>query len=212
MRTPPVARARLVFLISGSGSTLQNFIDRIAAGDLAAEVVGVISSKADVAGLERARQAGIPAITVARGDFDGVAAFNDALHEALERFDFDLILFGGFLSPFQLRGRFENRVMNVHPSLIPAFSGKGFYGERVHRAVLDAGVKLSGCTVHFANDEYDRGPIILQSAVPVLDDDTPQTLAARVQAEEKRIYPEAVRLWVAGQLVVEDGRVRTTSA
>jgi len=208
MRAP----VRLVVLLSGAGSTLQNFIDRIADGRLAARIVGVVSSRADAGGLERARQAGIPAVAVPRRDFPDVDRFNDALHAALEGFDFDMILLAGFLSPFQLRGRYPLRVMNIHPALIPAFCGKGFYGERVHRAALEAGVKVSGCTVHFADDEYDHGPIILQGTVPVLDDDTPETLAARVHALENELYPEAVRLWAAGRLEPVGRRVRIRPA
>lgn len=203
---------RLVVLLSGSGSTLQNFIERIAGGRLAARIVAVVASRADAGGLERARQAGIPAVAVPRRDFPDVDRFNDALHAALERFDFDVILLAGFLSPFQLRGRYQLRVINIHPALIPAFCGKGFYGERVHRAVLEAGVKVTGCTVHFADDEYDHGPIILQGVVPVLDDDTPESLAARVHALENELYPEAVRLWAAGRLEVVGRRVKIRPA
>src|SRR4029077_8447552 len=136
----------------------------------------------DAGALERARAAGIPAAVVARRQFPDVERFNDALHAELARHDFDLIVLAGFLSPFQLRGRYAGHVLNIHPALIPAFCGKGFYGEKVHRAVLDSGVKVSGCTVHFADDQYDHGPIVLQGTVPVLDDDTPETLAARVHA------------------------------
>ena len=114
----------------------------------------------------------------------------------------------GFLSPFEPRERFAGRVINVHPALIPAFSGHGFYGHRVHEAVLEAGVKVTGATVHFADAEYDHGPIILQEAVPVRDDDTLETLAARVQAAERRIVPEAIRLIAEGRLAVEGRRVR----
>ena len=206
------APVRLVVLLSGTGSTLQNFIDRIADGRLAARIVGVVSSRADAGGLERARQAGIAAVAVPRRDFPDVDRFNDALHAALQGFDFDVILLAGFLSPFQLRGRYHLRVMNIHPALIPAFCGKGFYGERVHRAALEAGVKVSGCTVHFADDEYDHGPIILQGTVPVLDDDTPEALAARVHALENELYPEAVRLWAAGRLEAVGRRVRIRPA
>jgi formyltetrahydrofolate-dependent phosphoribosylglycinamide formyltransferase len=201
------AAVRLAVLLSGSGTTLQNFIDRIAAGDLDAEIVAVVASRRHAAGLERARRAGIPAAAVPRKEFEDVDRFNDALHAELERYEFDLILLAGFLSPFQLRGRFDGRVLNIHPALIPAFCGKGFYGRRVHEAVLEAGVKISGCTVHFADADYDRGPIILQGAVPVLDDDTPETLAARVHELESELYPEAVRLWAQGRLEVKERRV-----
>ena len=113
----------------------------------------------------------------------------------------------GFLSPFRVRG-YAGRVINVHPALIPAFCGQGYYGHRVHEAVLESGVKLTGATVHFADDEYDHGPIILQESVPVRDDDTPDTLAARVQAVERRLVPEAIRLFGEGRLVIEGRRVR----
>jgi phosphoribosylglycinamide formyltransferase 1 len=203
---------RLAVLLSGSGTTLQNFIDRIADGRLAAEVVVVVASRADAGGLQRARAAGIPAVAVPRKDFPDVDAFNDALHAELARHAFDLIVLAGFLSPFQLRERYRERVLNIHPALIPAFCGKGFYGERVHRAVLEAGAKVSGCTVHFADDQYDHGPIILQGVVPVLDDDTPEALAARVHALENEIYPDAVRLWAAGRLETAGRRVRVKSS
>jgi phosphoribosylglycinamide formyltransferase-1 len=199
---------RLAVLLSGSGTTLQNFIDRIVDGRLAAEVVLVLASRADAGGLQRARAAGISAVAVARKDYPDVDAFNDALHAALAGCACDLIVLAGFLSPFQPRERYRGRVLNIHPALIPAFCGKGFYGERVHRAVLDAGVKVSGCTVHFADEQYDHGPIILQGVVPVLDDDTAEALAARVHALENELYPEAVRLWAAGRLEIVGRRVR----
>jgi formyltetrahydrofolate-dependent phosphoribosylglycinamide formyltransferase len=200
--------ARLAVLLSGGGTTLQNFIDRIAAGGLRAEVAVVIASRPDAHGLERARRANIPALVVARREHADAAHFNDALHHALEPFAVDLVLLAGFLSLFQPRERYAGRVMNIHPALIPAFCGAGFYGEKVHRAVIEAGVRISGCTVHFADDQYDHGPIILQGTVPVLDDDTPDTLAARVHALERELYPEAVRLWTEGRLRVEGRRVR----
>lgn len=203
---------RLAVLLSGGGTTLQNLIDRIADGRLSAQIVVAISSRADTAGVERARKAGIPTAVVARKGFSDVDRFNDALHAELERYDFDLIILAGFLSPFQLRGRYSGRVLNVHPALIPAFCGKGFYGEKVHRAALDAGVKVSGCTIHFADDEYDNGPIIAQGAVPVMDEDTPETLAARVHHLENDLYPEAIRLWAEGRLEIVGGRVRIKRA
>lgn len=207
--TEPLNRpVRLAVLVSGSGTTLQNFIDQIRAGRLDAEIRIVIASRDDVGGLQRARQAGIAAVAVPRKRFADTTAFNDALHAELDRHPLDLVLLAGFLWPFELRGRYDWRVLNIHPALIPAFSGKGFYGERVHRAVIEAGVKISGCTVHFADDQYDHGPIVLQAAVPVLDNDTPQALAARVHAVENEIYPEAVRLWASGRLRIDGRRVR----
>lgn len=199
---------RLAFLLSGSGSTLQNVLDRVAAGTLPVEVVAVMSSRPNAYGLERARQAGIPALVVSRKEHPDVEQFNDVMHAALAPYAVDLVVLAGFLSIFQPRARYANRVMNVHPALIPAFCGTGFYGERVHRAVIDSGVRLSGCTVHFADDQYDHGPIILQGTVPVLDDDTPETLAGRVQALERELYPEAIRLFAEGRLRIEGRRVR----
>jgi len=201
---------RLAVLLSSGGTTLQNFIDRIGDGRLAAQILVVVASRPDAGGLQRARAAGIPAVAVARKEFANVDVFNDALHAALASYDVDLIALGGFLSPFQPRQRYQGRVLNIHPALIPAFCGKGFFGARVHHAVLEAGVKVSGCTVHFADDQYDHGPIILQGVVPVFDDDTAETLAARVHALENELYPEAVRLWAAGRLEVAGRRVRIT--
>ena len=195
-------------LLSGSGSTLQNFIDRIADGRLRAEIVQVIASRADAGGLERARTAGIPAVAVPRKEFPDLDRFNDALHAELARVDFDLIVLAGFLSPFQLRGRYAGRALNIHPALIPAFCGKGYYGEKVHRAVLESGVKITGCTVHFADEQYDHGPIVAQGAVPVLDDDSPETLAARVHELENELYPRAIQLWAEGRLEISGRRVK----
>ena len=202
---------RLAVLLSGGGTTLQNFLDRIADGSLDAEVVVVIGSRPDAFGLQRARRAGIPAVCVPRREFPDVDRFNDALHATLASYRFDLIVCAGFLSPFQLRGRYDRRVLNIHPALIPAFCGKGFYGEKVHRAVIESGVKVSGCTIHFVDDEYDHGPIILQGTVAVHDDDTPETLAARVRARENELYPEAIRLWADGRLHIDGRRVRISA-
>ncbi len=205
-------RPRLGVLLSGGGTTLQNLLDQIAQGRLPVEIAVVISSHPNAGGLERARRAGIPAVTVNRKEWPDGDTFNDALHAELDRHRVNLVVLAGFLSRFQLRERYAGKVLNVHPALIPAFCGKGFYGQRVHQAVLDSGVKLTGCTVHFADDQYDHGPIILQEAVPVEDDDTVETLAARVQEAERRLYPEAIRLWAAGRLHVEGRRVRTAAA
>lgn len=199
---------RLAVLLSGSGTTLQNLIERIADGRLSATIDVVIASRPDAGGLERARRAGLYAVAITRKEFADSDRFNDAIHAELARQPIDLVVLAGFLSPFQLRGRYVGRVLNIHPALIPAFCGKGFYGEKVHRAVLDAGVKVSGCTVHFADEQYDHGPIISQGVVPVLDDDTPATLAARVHAVEKELYPEAIRLWAEGRLEIVGRRVK----
>ena len=206
------APLRLAVLLSGEGTSLENLFEHIEAHALPAKIAVVIASKADAGGLARARRRGVPAVAVPRKQYPDVAAFNDRLHEVLAEHPVDLVALLGFLSPFLSRGRFDGRVLNTHPALVPAFSGKGFYGHRVHEAVLARGCKVSGATVHFCDDEYDHGPIILQEAVPVLDDDTPDTLAARVQAAERRIVPEAIRLIAEGRVAIEGGRVRVSRA
>lgn len=203
---------RLAVLLSGEGTSLENLFERIEKDELPARVEVVVASRPGAGGLARAERRGVPALAVPRREHPDVRAFNDALHAALAPFAVDLVCLLGFLSPFEPRERFAGRVLNVHPALVPAFSGKGFYGRRVHEAVLEAGVRLTGATVHFADDEYDHGPIILQEAVPVRDDDTPETLAARVQAAERRLVPEAIRLFAEGRLAVEGRRVRIAPA
>ncbi|MDJ0849267.1 MAG: phosphoribosylglycinamide formyltransferase [Myxococcota bacterium] len=199
---------RVGVLLSGSGTSLENLCERIDAGEVPARVVVVIASKQEAFGLERARRRGIPAVAVPRKEHPEVGDFNDRIHEALALHDVELVALLGFLSPFETRGRYDGRCLNVHPALIPAFCGKGFYGHRVHEAVLESGVKVTGATVHFVDAEYDRGPIILQEAVPVRDGDTADSLAERVQAAERRLVPEAVRLFSASRLRVEGRRVR----
>jgi len=205
------APLRVAVLLSGEGTSLENLLACIERGEVPARVVLVLASKEGAGGLARARRHGIPALAVPRKQFRDTKAFNDALHAELERHDPDLVLSLGFLSPFELRGRYEGRAMNVHPALIPAFSGKGFYGHHVHEAVLAAGVKVTGATVHFVDEEYDHGPIVLQRSIAVLDDDTPETLAARVQALERELIPEAVRLFASGRLELRGRRVRIRS-
>jgi formyltetrahydrofolate-dependent phosphoribosylglycinamide formyltransferase len=207
-----MAPLRIAVLLSGAGTSLENLLAQIEAGRVDAEVVVVIASKPRAGGLERARRRGIPALAIPRREHPDIDDFNDALHAELDRHAVDLVALLGFLSPFRTRGRYAGRVINVHPALIPAFSGRGFYGHHVHEAVLESGVKLTGATVHFADDEYDHGPIILQEAVPVRDDDTPESLAARVQEVERRLVPEAIRLFAEGRLVIEGRRVRIKPA
>jgi formyltetrahydrofolate-dependent phosphoribosylglycinamide formyltransferase len=201
-------RLRIAVLLSGSGTSLENLFERIESGELQAEVAIVIASKTGAGGLERARRRGVPALAIPRREFPDVSKFNDAIHAALAEHEVDLVALLGFLSPFETRGKFDARTLNVHPALIPAFSGKGFYGRRVHEAVLDSGVKVTGATVHFVDAQYDHGPIILQEAVPVLEADTPESLAARVQAVERRLVPEAIRLFAEGRLEIQGRCVR----
>ena len=199
---------RLAVLISGAGTTLGNFIDRIATGKLCAEIVLVISSNPTAGGVERACRAGIPSDVVCREDYGTVTAFSAAVFARCREVSADLVTLAGYLKLLEIPADFAGRVMNIHPALVPRFSGKGMYGHRVHRAVLEAGAKLSGCTVHFVDNEYDHGAIILQRTVPVLDDDTPESLAARVFEQECEAYPEAIQLFAAGGLEAARGRLR----
>jgi phosphoribosylglycinamide formyltransferase-1 len=201
-------RLRVAVLLSGSGTTLQNFIDLAAAGKLPVEIALVISSRRDAFGLERARTAGIPAEAIRPRDFGSGQEFADAVFGRVEAAGAELALFAGFMVKLGIPGRWKNRVMNVHPALLPAFGGQGMYGHFVHEAVLAQGCRVTGATVHFVDNEYDRGPIILQKAVEVREDDTAETLAARVQAAEREIYPEALRLFAAGRLAAAGRRVR----
>ncbi len=200
---------RIGVLLSGEGTNLENLFERIDAGEVPGRVVVVIASKRQAGGLERARRRGVPAVAVPRKQFPDARSFNDALHAELARHEIDLLALLGFLSLFELRGKFDGRAINLHPALIPAFCGTGCYGHRVHQAVLEAGVKLTGATVHFVDEHYDHGPIILQEAVAVRDDDTADSLAARVQEAERRLVPEAIRLFAEGRLSIENRRVRT---
>jgi formyltetrahydrofolate-dependent phosphoribosylglycinamide formyltransferase len=196
----------LALLISGSGRTLQNFVDVIAAGRLDARIRVVVSSSKSIAGNDRAVRAGLPLEVVERKAFKTPAEFSDAVTSAVERHGpVDLILLAGFLHLYTFPDRWKGRVMNIHPALLPKFGGKGMYGHHVHEAVIKSGEKESGCTVHFADLRYDRGPIVLQKRVPVVAGDTPDKLAARVFAAECEAYPEAVRLFAAGKLTPVPG-------
>jgi len=197
---------RLGVLISGGGTTMLNFLEKIAAGELPAEIGLVIASRADCPGIERAHEAGLRCEIVSRKDYDSVEPFSDRIFELCREAKIDLVTFAGFLSLVHIPDDYRHRVMNIHPSLIPAFCGKGFYGRHVHEAVLERGAKVSGCTVHFADNEYDHGPIIVQEAVPVQDDDMPGSLAARVFEAECQAYPEAIRRFATGRLTVEGNR------
>lgn len=199
---------RLAVLLSGSGTTLQNISDRIADGALDAEVVCVIASRQDAYGLQRAENAGIPAVAVPRKAYESHSAFNEAIWAALREHTPDLIVLAGFMSLIHVPEDYAGRMMNVHPALIPAFCGRGMYGHHVHESVLDRGVKVTGVTVHFVDEKYDHGPIILQEAVPVHDDDTPESLAERVQAKERELYPKAIQLFAEGRLDIDGRRVR----
>ena len=199
---------RIAVLLSGSGTTLQNLVDEAAAGRLNVEIPVVIGSRAGLKGLERASGAKIPNFVVDRRDFDDTAAFSKQVFSLCDDAGVDLVCLAGWLCLLDVPHRYLGRAMNIHPALLPSFGGKGMYGQRVHRAVLDHGCKVSGCTVHFVDNTYDTGPIILQRTCAVLDDDTPESLAHRVFEEEKVAYPEAIRLFQQGRLRIEGRRVR----
>ena len=203
----PLRPLPVAVLISGGGTTLCNLLDRIQAGTLPIEVRLVISSSTQAKGLDFARSAAIPYLVVNYRQHATPDAFSRAVFDPCREAGVECVVMGGFLKHVLIPPDFENRVVNIHPGLIPAFCGHGYYGRRVHEAVLEYGVKLSGCTVHFADNEYDHGPIILQRSVPVLDGDTPETLAARVFQVECEAYPEALG-WIAkGQLRIDGRRV-----
>ena len=218
MDSPPRAglkSLRLGVLLSGGGRSLSNLVERIDAGALPARIAVVISSHPEAGGLERARRHGLPMEVVdfraARESPGGEEEFSSRITEHLDRAGVDLVVMAGFIRRWRIPPRYRGKVMNIHPALLPAFGGRGFYGARVHRAVLEAGSPRSGCTVHFADDEYDRGPIILQRVVEVRPGDTPHSLAERVFAEECIAYPEAIRLYAEGRLQVSDGKVKIRS-
>jgi phosphoribosylglycinamide formyltransferase 1 len=208
----PAEPLRLAVLVSGSGTTLQNLLDRCADGRLPASVVLVVASRADAFGLKRAQKAGVPAVVVDRKQSGSTEEFSRRIFDHCREARAGLVCLAGFLQLVHVPEEFLGRVMNIHPALIPAFCGKGFYGHRVHEAVIGYGARVSGCTVHFADNEYDHGPIIVQRCVPVLDDDTPETLSARVFQEECDAYPEAIRLFAEGRLRLDGRRVRILSA
>lgn len=198
---------RLAVLISGGGTTLTNLLGSIQRGELRAEVALVVASRPDCGGVAKAHAAGLPSRVIERKSFPSVFEFSAAIFDECRLTGVDLVICGGFLALLQIPADFSLRVMNIHPSLIPSFAGKGYHGEKVHAAVISRGCKVSGCTVHFVDDQYDHGPIILQKTVPVLDDDTPATLAVRVFEQECLAYPEAIAQFATGRLRVDGSRV-----
>jgi len=203
---------RIAVLISGGGTTLRNLIQRVEAKRLHVQIALVISSNPEARGLQYAAQSGIPSEVIQLRCFASQDTFSAAIFDRCRQAGIDLVVMGGFLKQLTIPPDFTNRVTNIHPGLIPAFCGQGFYGHRVHEAVLEYGVKLSGCTVHFADNQYDHGPVILQAAVPVVDGDTPETLAARVFQAECEAYPEAIELIATGRVRIEGRRVRIVPA
>jgi formyltetrahydrofolate-dependent phosphoribosylglycinamide formyltransferase len=194
---------KLGVLISGGGTTLMNILEYIQDNRLNAHVAVVISSRSTVAGVERAKHAGLDVEIIRTKDYPDIEEFSKQIEEKLSAANIDLVIQGGWLCLWKIPARYENRVMNIHPALLPSFGGKGMWGHHVHEAVLKAGCKVSGCTVHFCTNEYDKGPIIVQRTCPVKSEDTPDTLAARVFEQECIAYPEAIELFASGRLIVQ---------
>lgn len=206
-----LSKKRIAVLVSGGGTNLQSLIDSWQSGLFGeSEIALVLASKPGVYALERAAKASIKSVVLARKDYDSIAEYSKALADLLCEENIDLVVLAGFLTIFdeQVYEKFPNKIINVHPALIPSFCGKGFYGLHVHEAALAKGVKVSGATVHIVTPECDAGPIILQKAVAVEEDDTPETLQKRIMEQaEWKILPEAVRLFCEDKITVKDNKV-----
>ena len=200
---------RLAVMVSGGGTDLQSVIDGVEDGRIPAEIVVVIASKPGIYALERARKAGIPGIVICKKEYADEEAFFEANLAALRQYGAEGVVLAGYLSILGKRmiEAFPNKIINIHPSLIPSFCGKGYYGLKVHKAALEYGVKVSGATVHFVDEGADTGPIIAQRSVPVLPGDTPETLQQRVLEVDHEILPEAVALFCQDRLKVQGRRV-----
>lgn len=200
-------KLRLGILLSGGGRTMVNLAEAIGRGELDAEIAVVISSRSTVAGVDRARELGLEPHIVRKKDFSDVQTFSDQLVSILTDANVDLVCQCGWLCLWEISESLINKVMNIHPGPLPKYGGQGMWGHHVHRAVLDAKETQSGCTVHFVNNEYDAGPIILQRTCPVLPDDTTDRLAARVFEQECIAFPEAIALFAQNRLSVKDNQV-----
>jgi phosphoribosylglycinamide formyltransferase-1 len=209
MKRKPI---RISILVSGQGrgTNMQAIIDACRSGKINGEVVLVIGVRDDAPAMERARAAGVKTVALSPKNFASDDAYNEALLTTLQEHQVDLVCLAGYMRALgaNVVNAFRGRIMNVHPALIPAFCGKGMYGHHVHEAVIQRGVKYTGVTVHFVDEEYDHGPIIAQTVVPVEDDDTPETLAARVLKHEHETYTNAIALFADGRLKIEGQRVR----
>jgi len=200
---------RIAVMISGGGTNLQALIDKIHNKNVGGEIVLVVSNKENAYGLTRAKNSGIENMIMNKKQYDSDLEYKEALMKLLKESEVDLIILAGYLAfiPIEIIKKYENKIMNVHPSLIPSFCGKGFYGDKVHQEVINRGVKLTGATVHFVNEEMDGGPIIIQKQVKVEFSDTVQSLQNKVLDIEHEILPLAVRLFIEGKLRVINNRV-----
>ncbi len=205
-----IKQAKIAVLVSGGGTNLQALIDAEKKGELGnGKITVVISSKADAYALTRAEQNNIKTEILLRKDFENISEYSKAMRDLLIKNEADLVVYAGFMTILDenVCDAFQNKMINVHPALIPSFCGKGFYGLNVHKAALEKGVKVSGATVHFVTAECDAGPIILQKAVEVQEDDTPETLQKRIMEQaEWKILPKAVRLFCDGKITVKNGK------
>lgn len=196
MRKP---RTALAVLVSGGGRSLENLAQLAASGELPIEIRLVLADRPGIKALERAARLGLEQLVLTPAEVGGAAAFSAAVFAAIEARGCELVVLAGFLRLLRIPERWKGRVLNIHPALLPAFGGKGFYGDRVHRAVLERGERFTGCTVHFVDDVYDHGPIVLQRRIEVRPGETVESLAARVFEEEKLALPEAIRRWISGE-------------
>lgn len=195
-------------MVSGGGTNLQSVIDACRDGKIKAKVVGVISSRPKVYALKRAEDAGIPSVVLRPSDYDNIVEHDNAVIKAVESFGGQAVVLAGYLAILGPEIVKRYKIINIHPALIPSFCGKGYYGHHVHEAVIAYGTKVSGATVHFVDEGTDTGPIIMQKCVPVLDDDTPDILAARVLEIEHEILVESLSLLCDGKLMIEGRRVK----
>lgn len=206
-----MSKKNIAVLVSGGGTNLQSLIDSEKTGMFGdSKITLVIASKPDVYALKRAENNGIASLVLSKKDYDDIDSYSKALVETLKKAQIDLVVLAGFLTiiDHQVYDAYPNAIINIHPALIPSFCGKGYYGLRVHQAALEKGVKVSGATVHFVTPECDAGPIIIQKAVEVKSDDTPESLQKRIMEEaEWRILPEAVKLFCQDKLEVKDNKV-----
>jgi len=191
-----LSKVKIAVLVSGNGSNLQSLIDNVESGYINGEIAVVISDRRGAYGLERAAKHGIMTVVLDKKEYGNNEGLNKGIEYVLKSMNIELVVLAGFLTILSsdIVKAFEGKILNIHPSLIPAFCGAGLYGEKVHKAALEYGVKISGATVHYVDEGTDTGKIILQEAVPVMEDDTPETLGARVLEVEHRILPEAIKM------------------
>lgn len=205
----PKQEFSIAFLLSGSGSTLENLLEHIQNNKVKANIKIVISSKENAYGLERARKWAVPYQIVPYKLYkNDPEEYSNAITDIIDKNNIDLVVMGGFMSLYLVPNHLNYKVINIHPSLIPAFSGKGYYGDKVHKAVIDFGVKYTGCTIHFVDQIYDHGAIIAQSVVSVDEDETLETLKEKVGIEEKKLYPKVIQKFVDNKITIQNNKVK----